>query len=89
MIFFTDGSAGHHSDIGYFLHGTVLPRYANYYANFNSVMKLQMIAECKIFGRNTPKLGQSIKHPPVFSLQLFGSCVHNTTVARKRVLFRT
>ena len=67
MVFFTDGLAGHHSDIGYFVDGTVLPRHANQYPNFNSVMKLQIIVECKIFGRNTPKLGQSIKHPPVFT----------------------
>ena len=84
MILFTDGSAEHHSDIGYFLHGTVLPRYANEYANFNSVMKLQIIVECKIFGRNTPILGQSIKHTPVFTLRLFGSCIHSTTVTSKR-----
>ena len=50
MVFFTDGLAGHHSDIGYFVDGTVLPRHANQYPNFNSVMKLQIIVECKIFG---------------------------------------
>ena len=51
-------------------------------------MKLQIIVECKIFGRNTPKLGQSIKHMPVFTSRLFGSSIHSATVASKREFFQ-
>ena len=55
MTVFIEWPAGHHSDIGHFLPGTVWSRYANY-ANLNYAMEFQIVVECRVFGRNTPNL---------------------------------